>query len=135
MISRNRTCMAECRRVRVLPKLPNCGNASKQTWAFMRSLARMDNHVPCQSALLSKRSSASFAFERLLSSMRAKMKCQSLCAQTRSVARSTRVWCDEHVSSRVNSQSAFMSKRFITHFAFERLLASMNTLVIFQTLL
>ena len=49
--------------------------------------------------------------------------------RTRFIARSTHVWCDEHVSSRVCCQSAFMSKRFITLSAFERLLARMYTLV------
>jgi hypothetical protein len=83
-------------------------------------------HVLCQIALLRKRSSTNFAFERSLTSMRAKMSCQSLCARTRFIARATHVWCDEHVSSRVQSQTAFITKRFITHSAFERLLARMR---------
>jgi len=102
---------------------------------LIRFLARMKAHVLSQIALLRKRFITLSAFERLLASMRAKMKCQIPGTRTRSVARSTHVWSDEHVSSRVNSQMAFKIKRFIAHSAFERLLASMYTLVIFQTLL
>ena len=74
-------------------------------------------HVLSQIALLRKRSSTNFTFERLLASMRAKMNCQMLRSQTRSVAGSTHVWSDEHVSSRVQSQIAFITKRFIAHSA------------------
>ena len=76
-------------------------------------------------ALLRKRFSTYFAFERLLASMCAKMNCQILGTRTRFIARSAHVWSDEHVSSRVLSQSAFKIKRFITNSAFERLLTSM----------
>ena len=82
---------------------------------LIRFLAIMDAHVLSQSALLRKRFSANFTFERSLASMRAKMLCQMLSTQTRSVARSTHVWSDERVSSRVSSQSALSIKRFITY--------------------
>jgi len=95
--------------------------------ALMRSLASMDAHVPCQIALLRKRFITHFAFERLLASMPAKMSRQMLRTQKRFLARSTYVWCDEHVSSRVTFQIAFITIRFITLSAFERLLASMYT--------
>ena len=53
------------------------------------------------------------------------MLCQMMRTRTRFIARSAHVWSDEHVSSRVLSQSAFKIKRFITNSAFERLLTSM----------
>ena len=111
-----------------------CANALAQTWTFMRSVASMDAHVSSQSALSSKRFSTNFAFERLLASMRAKMLCQFSRTRTRLIARSTHVWCDEHVSSRVNSQTASLRKRFITLSAFERLLARMYARVHCQTI-
>jgi len=86
-------------------------------------------HVLSQSAFITKRFIAHSAFERLLASMRAKMYRQMPSTQTRFIARSTHVWSDEHVSSRVSCQSAFITKRFIALSAFERLLASMNTIV------
>ena len=82
-------------------------------------------HVLSQIALLRKRSSTNFTFERSLASMRAKMKCQIPGTRTRFIARSTHVWSDEHVSSRVNCQMVLSTKRFMTNSAFERLLASM----------
>ena len=98
-----------------------------------------DEHVSfrvlSQGAFNTKRFITLSAFERLLASMRAKMSRQMLRTRTRSVARSTHVWSDEHVSSRVNSQIAFITKRFITHSAFERLLASMYTKMYCQTVL
>ena len=108
-----------------------CFSAIALKWPNVGMYARM----PCQIALSSKRSSASFAFERSLASMRAKMSFQIDGTRTRSVARSTHVSSDEHVSSRVFIQIAFITKRFIALSAFERLLASMYALVIFQTLL
>ena len=103
--------------------------------ALMRSLASMDAHVPCQIALLRKRFITHSAFERLLASMPAKMSRQMLRTQKRFIARSTYVWCDEHVSSRVTFQSAFITIRFITHFAFERPLASMILSLFFHLFL
>jgi len=89
----------------------------------------------CQMAFCIKRFITLSAFERLLTCMRAKMSRQIPGTRTRFIARSTHVWSDEHVSSRVNSQIASLIKRFIALSAFERLLARMYALVIFQTLL
>ena len=117
-------------------------------------------HVIDQSRKLRKRFQADVTLIRFLASMRAKMKCQILRTQTRFIARSTHVWSDEHVSSRVcfqirgtrtrfiarsthewsdehvssrvQSQSALSIERFITLSAFERFLARMNTLMSFQ---
>jgi hypothetical protein len=94
----------------------------------------MHAHVLSQMALLRKRSSTNFAFERSLTSMRAKMNCQIPGTRTRFIARSTHVWSDEHVSSRVSCQTAFKIKRFITLSAFERLLASMSAKMFCQML-
>ena len=91
----------------------------------------VSSRVQSQSALSIERFITLSAFERLLASMRAKMKCQILRTQTRFIARSTHVWSDEHVSSRVSCQSALLSKRFITLSAFERLLARMRAKMIF----
>jgi len=120
---------------------------AKMSYQFLctrtRSIARSthvwrDEHVSSrvlsQSAFNTKRFITLSAFERLLASMRAKMSRQMLRTRTRSVARSTHVWSDEHVSSRVNSQIAFINKRFITHSAFERSLASMRAKMICQML-
>ena len=117
-----------------------CQSMRTRTRSVARSThVRSDEHVRSrvngQIAFCIKRFITNFTFERPIASMRAKMYCQSLGTRTRSVARSTHVRSDEHVSSRVNSQSALLIKRFITNSAFERLLARMYTRVIFQTTL
>ena len=81
---------------------------SSTNFTFARLLASMRAKMNCQIALLIKRFSANFTFERLLASMLAKMNCQFLCTRTRFIARSTHVWCDEHVRSRVNGQMALL---------------------------
>jgi hypothetical protein len=75
----------------------------------------VSSRVQSQTAFITKRFITHCAFERLLASMRAKMKCQIAGTQTRFIARSTHVWSDEHVSSRVSCQIAFCIKRFSTH--------------------
>jgi len=100
--------------------------------AFERLLASMCAKMNCQTALLLKRFIAHCAFERSLACMRAKMSRQMLRTRTRSVARSTHVSSDEHVSSRVFIQTALLIKRSIALSAFERLLASMYKIVSFQ---
>jgi hypothetical protein len=95
----------------------------------------VSSRVQSQIALLRKRFITHSAFERLLASMPAKMSRQMLRTQKRFIARSTYVWCDEHVSSRVTFQSAFITIRFITHFAFERPLASMILSLFFHLFL
>jgi len=99
-----------------------CFSAIALKWLIVGMYARVSSQI----ALLHKRSSTNFTFERLLASMSAKMFCQMIRTRTRFIARSTHVWSDEHVSSRVSCQSAFLIKSFITHSAFERLLASMR---------